>query len=423
MCQGDTDSTRQVDTESTILIAHGSGQDQSSLNELTTRVLAAARAAGRPAYDFGGPGSVESAIKLTSRGGVSSIYDHDVPLDVLGTYATGAIGGTGFREVVEEIVARIVDLGKEGCPKVHAVGFSRGAVAMLVGAQRLGELREKFPGLRIPRLTVSAFDPVPGPFGVPKKIKVPKSVVSGLKLVVSKHEGRPGFDQLQISYDGPDFWGDVAIGSHGDIGGSTQSPLARLVLSGELGRLGLPGPHRLTLEERDSLEMDCLLSSSSYTDRPKFVVRTFLGPEGAWIPSDRGDLELPTSEFRHRLWRRPLGRLLLDPFPGEINEGSAVLLQSEFFNLGPARAERYLELINRRSEESMTLIENPPPFQNGSNDIIVPPPRRVQVPPLGRPVVGFLNRTAQQSFSSTGQRTFGSTVTRFALTNVKWLKK
>jgi hypothetical protein len=397
----------RADIESTILIAHGTSQDQGSPDELTTRVRTAALAASREVFDIGGPGSVESAFKLTSQSQDSSL-DIDLPTDVLAAYAAGAILGTGFRENVDEIVELILKLGKKGRKKVHCLGFSRGAVEICLAAEELGKIRERLPRVALPAITLSALDPVPGPFFIPKLVKVPKSVVPEMNLIYSKHEGRPGFDQLQIAYDGPSLNADIAIGIHGDVGGSTGSSLGCLILDRQLAALGLGGPDRLTLSNRRKLAMDCILNRQDYTDRPKFRVRTFPDQDGGdWSPCDRGDLELPMNGIILHLRGSPLPTVLLDPVTPKISEKTLPWFRSALSELKEEDSERFAEYLHLRTEKQHVLIKTPRPTRTVENMIIVPPPQRVILPLLQRETVRqILSTAAATGLSAIKKRKF-----------------
>jgi len=386
----------KADTQSPILIAHGTSQDQGSSKELTTKVLVAARAEGRQCLDIGGPGSVESALKLTSARPSQSMHDIDLPTDIFAMYAGGAILGTGFSENVEEIVERVLGLGKQGCIRLQMVGFSRGAVSLCEAAARLGELREKYPKLKIPDIVLSAYDPVPGPVFVPKSIKIPKSVVSSFNLLCSKHEGRPGFDQLGLAYDGADFQGDVVVGVHGDIGGSTGSALSRLITSRQLADLGLGGPNHLSLIDRNFEALDSILFSEEYTDKIKFRTRTFEsdGTGSTWQPHDRADLELPMNGILGDLRGNPLGRLLIGQVPVDLDEGHLPELTRAFARLTEPQAERFQWMMEERARAPKTLMWNPRQLRTPERRIVMPPPRRVVLPRMPAPNLAIVRIAA-----------------------------
>jgi len=391
----------KADTQSPILIAHGTSQDQGSAKELTTKVVVAARAEGRQCVDIGGPGSVESALKLTSANRSHAIDDIDLPTDLLAMYAGGAVLGTGFGENVEEIVEQVLGLGKKGCTSLQLIGFSRGAVSLCEATARLGELREKWPTLKIPDIVLSAYDPVHGPVSVPKSIRIPKSVVSRFNLWCSKHEGRPGFDQLQLAYDGADFQGDVVVGVHGDIGGSTGSPVSRMIASRQLGYLGLGGPNRLSLVDRNLEALDSILFSQDYTDKIKLRTRTFPSDDtgGAWQPHDRGDMELPMNGILDDLRGNPLGDLLISEVPVELDEAALPELTQAFARLSKRQKESFQGHIEERARGPKILMWNPRQVRTPERRIVMPPPRRVVMPQIPPRSAAIVHRAASASLS------------------------
>ena len=319
------------------IVVHGTSQDSTSATETTVQLAKAARAAGHHVVEIGGPGSTERAIlralKLNPElAEPSRIEDIGIPLDHVWQLAAGTATGAGLDDIVDDIKAAAMKMVKAGVTSINLVGFSRGAVSLALALQRIGEEMGPAVRLAVP-VNVCLMDPVPGPYLVPKQVKIP-SFVDRLLLLVSKHEGRPGFRHLDLVVS-PEvqFKGDLVMGVHGDIGGSTQSAMTALIKDEVAQFVDVPAL-RVSPQQRLELAMKIIADPRPYTfhSLAQMMVRRAIGwsghegaPDVIELPSARTveDLDLvcflDDEEERHQFVPRPIARMAPPPaVPADI---------------------------------------------------------------------------------------------------------
>jgi hypothetical protein len=251
-----------LDKKTGLIVFHGTSQDKMSRAENTVKLFDIAKDAGWRVEELGGPGSTERAMKTVlqadpSAAGYTRIEDIGLPLDYAWGLGAGVATGSGVEDNIREARELLRKLKMEGASNIRMVGFSRGADTI---ANLLNQLEAERFDLGLP-LSVTLLDPVPGPLRR-KHRKLP-AFVDEVQLFASQHEGRPGFAPLDISVDaGTRLDAQVVVGVHGDIGGSTGSGVADLVLDDVLRKHKLP--QRLTAMDRARLIMSAMEDPTPY---------------------------------------------------------------------------------------------------------------------------------------------------------------
>lgn len=304
-----------------IIVVHGTSQDITSTNEVTTQIAKAARSAGYFVVDIGGPGSTERSIKRCLKWNplleeATSLHEIEFPLDYAWNVVSGTATGSGIDDIIKDIQDAVELMLKQGVTSIDLVGFSRGAVALALALERVQKETKVEIRLPIP-LGVCLLDPVPGPYFVPKRVEIPP-FVDRLMLLTSKHEGRPGFTHLDISVSSKvKFTGDLLMGVHGDIGGSTQSDMTLLVRDQVAKFVGLPAL-QLSMEERLLRTLKIIADPSKYVNPgiPQWLSRRAIGWSGHEHHQDV--LELPSASSAEELWKLPLPPLV-QPKVGKLS--------------------------------------------------------------------------------------------------------
>lgn len=251
-----------LDKKTGLIVFHGTSQDKMSRAENTVKLFDIAKDAGWRVEELGGPGSTERAMKTVlqadpSAAGYTRIEDIGLPLDYAWGLGAGVATGSGVEDNIREARELLRKLKMEGASNIRMVGFSRGADTI---ANLLNQLEAERFDLGLP-LSVTLLDPVPGPLRR-KHRKLP-AFVDEVQLFTSQHEGRPGFAPLDISVDaGTRLDAQVVVGVHGDIGGSTGSGVADLILDDVLRKHRLP--RRLTATDRADLIMGAMEDPTRY---------------------------------------------------------------------------------------------------------------------------------------------------------------
>lgn len=251
-----------IDKKTGLIVFHGTSQDQMSRAENTVKLFDIARDAGWRVEQLGGPGSTERAMKtvLQADPGAAQytrIEDIGLPLDYVWGLGAGVATGSGVEDNIREARELLRKLKLEGASNIRMVGFSRGADTI---ANLLNQLEAERFDLGLP-LSVTLLDPVPGPLRR-KHRKLP-AFVDEVQLFTSQHEGRPGFAPLDISVDTRTrLDAQVVVGVHGDIGGSTGSGVADLILDDVLRKHRLPP--RLTELDRVRRIMSAMEDPAPY---------------------------------------------------------------------------------------------------------------------------------------------------------------
>ncbi|MCP8466998.1 DUF2235 domain-containing protein [Pseudomonas sp. ZM23] len=258
--------------ETAYLIFDGTGQNAASGNEHTVRLARELEAAGLPVETIAGPGTSDTVIRKAKKTDFDlargELYPpaHEIPFhfDIIRDTLAGNFFGDGVYENVDEGVEKFKDLQKLGVTEVVMVGFSRGAVTAVLVARKLAELGVVVPGDNI-RIKMFLLDPVPGPKLVAgNTLEIPK-IVSYCYNQRSVHESRPFFDALNLTVEdefATTLDPDYSIGVHGDVGGSTQSPVSTFNYLDLKRRLGLPVS---TSDYHESI-LDAFDASSSVTN-------------------------------------------------------------------------------------------------------------------------------------------------------------
>lgn len=292
------------------IVVHGTSQDIMSTTETTVQLAKAAQAAGHQVVQIGGPGSTERAIlrgleRDPSTAEYSRIEDIGFPLDYGWDVLAGTATGAGMDGIVNEIRAAALKMLKSGVTSINLVGFSRGAVSLALALQRIGE---EMGTVQLPvPIKVCLMDPVPGPYLVPKTIKIP-SFVDSMLLLISKHEGRPGFRHLDLIVS-PEvkFRADLVMGVHGDIGGSTQSAMTTLIKDEVSQFVGLAAL-RLSPEQRFERTLQIIANPRPYTFHSfaQMMARRAIGwsgfegaPDTIELPSAHAVEDLELIHFPH----------------------------------------------------------------------------------------------------------------------------
>jgi hypothetical protein len=354
----------------TIMVFHGSAQDMAQTQENTVKVVEQAKVEGREVVQFGGPGSSDRAVR---RPPGNEAEEPQFPFDYAAMITAGELLGAGSRDIVEEGVAELVARVARG-EAIHMIGFSRGAV----NACRTLVAAQKYVTGKTVDVTLDALDPVPGPTGIGTIVLPP--FLKELRVVLSKHEGRPGFGHLNLFVGSQTrFLSDVCIGVHGDIGGSTQSALANLNLAALLKRAGLSSP--FTPADLEGLALSALVSCDVYSDKWKFTTRKFKDEVGQWTPSSRADIEVPCN-LAWPLYRSSLpGALLTQPVAPVVNDRALELLEARLRRTSRDDMDRLMERLERRATSPTTLMTNPPPRVQGGQ-VYVPRPISWKLPVL-----------------------------------------
>lgn len=347
---------------------HGTSQDQTSSNETTVRLAKQARADGHQVIEFGGPGSTERSILRTDRGDeIPHVDEIGIPLDYAADVLTGTAVGSGLDDVVEDVIAKIQAIN-EPLTEIVVVGFSRGAVASATLMERLEKvLAEK--GLTIrPRVRLFLLDPVPGPALVARSVHLP-AFVDELYLRIAKHEGRSGFGQLDLFLaDTTKLDGDMVIGVHGDIGGSTQSPLAEFHYLDLCDRLELK-PAKTSFDLLGE-GMEMTLKPARYSDTKKIITRTFPGADGQdWNPSERGDIETPSAGIFETICNSFLS-VLFDPNP--LADDAKFQDFEKGLRAFPRLRAPAEHFAQRRAQRDLTLMVNQRPIRSQVGRIVFP---------------------------------------------------
>lgn len=291
-----------------LIVVHGTSQDITSINETTVHITRAARAAGHLVVNIGGPGSTERSIlrgivRDPLRAEYTPIDEIALPLDYGWDVLAGTATGAGMDDIVADIKRAVREMIEKGVTSIDLLGFSRGAVSLAMALDAIGKELGGRTSLPVP-VRVCLLDPVPGPYLVPQEITIPP-IVKECMLLTSKHEGRLGFRNLGLSVDpGVRFTGDLVMGVHGDIGGSTQSPLTRLVKDRVAEFLGLP-TLRLTPMERYVALMLVILAATEYTNPGwmQRMSRRAIGWSVAGHEGTPGTVELPYASALEQLDR------------------------------------------------------------------------------------------------------------------------
>ncbi|WP_170228874.1 DUF2235 domain-containing protein [Polyangium fumosum] len=218
--------------------------DESSKSEVTNRLASVVGGAGdwRVAH-VGGPGSMEAAGRHID----PTLDPHEMSPEAVGAVAmrgifrlvAGTAFGYGLKENVRSVNDAVAEHVARGGREVVVVGFSRGAVGVLhwndfVKANG-GRVTSSIGGKRVDvpvtdlHITQVLLDPVPGP-GRSRESTVP-AFVNRVMLMQAQDEARPGFENMRVRIDPGvrDVQAAVLPGVHGDIGGSTESVMTRLV--------------------------------------------------------------------------------------------------------------------------------------------------------------------------------------------------
>lgn len=244
-----------------MIVAHGTSQDITCPKEATVKIAKAARSKGYQVKEIGGPGSTESAIFVTTPTPKSAApidEGGDLMLPHLVALLAGVVMGAGIDAIKENIQDAFKAMLEQRVTSIDFVGFSRGAVAI---AHVLEDFNTIFLGTGI-KINVCLLDPVPGPILVKQNAKIPW-FVHRCMLLTSKHEGRPGFGPLGLEVcEGVKFTGRLMVGVHGDIGGSTDSDITKLVLDDIAKFLGWHDAFRLRPEDRQSLIVECAINGT-----------------------------------------------------------------------------------------------------------------------------------------------------------------
>ena len=363
-----------------LMVFHGTGQDMGSKNELTVRLVEAAQDEGREVFQLGGPGSTERSLKAPfGLAQPSSLHEIDIPLDYAYKTLAGVAVGEGIGDIVDEgMEAFMKKINKSS--SIHLIGFSRGAVAIALMLEMAGKHLDKQPG-QLPNIRVTLLDPVPGPIGIKQHITLPRCVTE-LNLLYSKHEGRPGFQHLDISLSRPiRFNSDMNIGVHGDIGGSTQSPLALTNQDRVMKSTGLPG---LGQRQMHDASLDAFLNATNYSDRLKWQTRQFKSnSSGIWLPSDRADFEMPSDTANKHILYSPLANTLFGNTPDTMTPQMESVFKREFQQV-PHLQIQLIEKWEKRMKGPSTIMYNPKPFVGTDKRVYTPPPIILQLPTMSK---------------------------------------
>ncbi|MCA3366144.1 MAG: hypothetical protein INF79_11085 [Roseomonas sp.] len=199
---------RRGSSASSYLFVNGTGADRNSDEENVNRFHKDLSQEGYKSTVFDGLGS--------------RLYSKRTGIDRF----SGLVLGSGYPGLVAQIAEFLVEEGKS-TDEITVGAFSRGAVASIDALAQVAQELQKL-GVKVRLL---ALDPVPGETFVPKKLVVP-SVVKKFKLFVSREEGRPGFERLNVVIENPretEYSLDMVAGVHGHIGGSKSDGIADLV--------------------------------------------------------------------------------------------------------------------------------------------------------------------------------------------------
>jgi|GEM_PF-3517724 len=234
-----------MNANDTVVIFQGSGQHAESPDESLTTIAAASRKLGAEVIVLDGVGSAHQVARHADRHVMSGGIE-DVELGASTMLVGPLLGvstGSGLGHIVDDAMSQLRRRRKAG-GKLHVLGFSRGAVAAFVFCQQLERLKPSAAEVE----TLLLADPVPGPF-----ISIDPSIGTNVRRVCifeALDEGRPGFErQTGIRFDSrvTEVRSYLSTGIHGDVGGSSRSPMAALNREMMLGVLGLPGVYNNTM--------------------------------------------------------------------------------------------------------------------------------------------------------------------------------
>lgn len=359
------------------LIIHGTSQDIMSTNETTVRLARHLAESGNKVIEIGGPGSVESAMRLAQVGReeYTPIHEMDPGLDYGLGLVSGAAFGTGIEEIVEQGVAALKLLIEQGATSIKIIGFSRGAVASAMICDRL----KNDAAMRRVAVTIALLDPVPGPFFVPKTLVIP-GWVREVVLLTSRNEGRPGFNHLNVELGGRDtvLLGDTFFGVHGDIGGSTLSPVNTLAMDALVKKLRLPYPVKSDEELEDAFVQ-------TWEDQHRFTaprgMQSFSPRNFGWSNSViDGQIEFASSDSATRFFvRNPLVHLLIG---GNLSGAQSLLRQREM----RAGEQAFVKKVWKQQQirHSPVIVKTPKLPVVIERRVRIPPPVTASVPMIAR---------------------------------------
>lgn len=384
--------------ENDLMIFHGTSQDGAKEKENTVKVAKQARAVGRRVIELGGPGSAEVAAKHNHVPD-QLIHEMHPGLDYLKSLMAGLALGEGVGRIAEEAVDALrpkIEAGQQ----VDLIGFSRGAVIATLVMAKLGMIyadpRKSSP---LPCIRLTLLDPVPGPVLIPQFVILAGSLIKNIDITYSKHEGRFGFDQLGLEFHGDPsrVVGNMSVGRHGDVGGSTESDLARVNLRSVLKKHALAGPDLMSDSDLFDASVQGLINPQQYSDRFKFKTRLFGDAVTPWQPTGRADMEFSSSATQRRLARSALGKLITraEPWPEDGELPQAV--KNELHHLRPKTLLDTAALLQLRTERPVTLMTNPAP-RIAQRKLWTPPPAVRVLPRLSpkstAPAIGALQKAA-----------------------------
>ncbi|SAL67568.1 hypothetical protein AWB69_07788 [Caballeronia udeis] len=303
------------------IIVHGSGQDGTSHRENTVKLAKHLRAIGEHVYEIGGPGSTERALKqyIEAVEGriIRPIDEVGIPLDHAFELGFGMGAGGRLDNIVKEGEQAIYEFLRKGIRKFKIVGFSRGAVASVLLAQRLPIFRD-IVDIQSIDLSLGLLDPVPGPILVPQHLVIPEYVKHTV-LLIARDEGRPGFRHLSLQRENPRtrLTVDMIRGVHGDVGGSTQSGTTDLSLDYLVRNLEVP--HRLlSLQERLDKIVETMMNSDRSVNLG--IAQQYTRRDYGWgVPtSTPGDIVFPSYTHTQLFNQHFADADLFFPFSAEI---------------------------------------------------------------------------------------------------------
>lgn len=290
-----------------IIVMHGTSQDIMSLDENTTQFVKKALHKGYEVVDIGGPGSNERIIntQINNQGpGIYTMGNHledvgSLGLEMLSANIGGVARGTGVEENIEEAIEAFLAYKKLGYDSIDFVGFSRGAYTIPLVLDQLDQLN------LVEGIDVSAalLDPVPGPLR--KKLHKIPPWVKNLLLLYAQHEGRPGFTQAQyIVSPTTKVNSQVLVGVHGDVGGSTRSPVAKLALN--MVESQFWDDELLSDEDQFALILEIMLNPQRYT---RTSLEHSLSPRSTRMITGVGyyndvDIMAPYAQAYEVLWKK-----------------------------------------------------------------------------------------------------------------------
>lgn len=368
--RGGNFTRRLASNSSSTLTFAGTSQDLSSEHELITKIYNVGKQNQLDLQFIDGPGSVGRSLQYNQP---SSIEDMGPGLDYGYNLVSGVVSGNGFSEGVAEGVDAMMSRISSSGP-IYLVGFSRGAVTIM---QVLKEVAKHVSIHELPEIHIKLLDPVSGPFVIPGSFVIP-NIVTSASLYVSKHEGRLGFAQTGISFEGPvNFTSEMCIGVHGDIGGSCQSAISDLILSDTLHGYRLSGDGCLTEGQYLQKYIHAFLSCKSYSDKLKMTTREFNG----WNPSARADLEMPLSSDYQGLHRSVVFKVLTGLPETRLDDRTKELLRHELDG-SPELTALFTEKVAQGAKGGISLMSNPPPTLVPNGQVTNTPPIIQQFPPI-----------------------------------------